>query len=288
MRFRTFAGLSEYQYIGMGSTFFSDFRLFHLSLGMETMYSIEHEVEKQERFDFNRPFQCIEMLYAQSTEVLPGFDWAQPTIAWLDYDDQLRAFMLEDLEIVAEVIEHGSAYCLSANAHPGAHGSARRHKLVESVGEENIPEGVQSDDDLAGSKTADVYREILVTRLHKVLAERNAVLPDPEQLAARELFHFRYRDGAPMLTVGWLFHRDDEATRGQVERTLAGLPQLPVDDTPYEIEVPSLTFKEMRHLDEHLPADDPEEESGFIPEEDRRKYAQLYRFFPSFVDAEVQ
>ena len=53
------------------------------------MISIEKDEDRRERFEFNKPFDCIEVRYGHSNQVLPKCDWAPRTILWLDYDSQL-------------------------------------------------------------------------------------------------------------------------------------------------------------------------------------------------------
>ena len=54
-----FGAVESYRYIGFGSTYFSDFILFHKALGIKHMISIERDRENEERFRFNCPFRCI-------------------------------------------------------------------------------------------------------------------------------------------------------------------------------------------------------------------------------------
>ena len=52
-RLSVFGSLKTYRYIGFGSTYFTDFTLFHRALDMNNMVSIEKDEEKAARFDFN-------------------------------------------------------------------------------------------------------------------------------------------------------------------------------------------------------------------------------------------
>src|SRR5260221_7695756 len=80
-----FRPLDDYQYVGMGALHFADFTMFHKELGISRMFSIEGDGNTR-RFDFNKPFDCIEMLFGMSTAMLQRrVDWSTPTILWLDY-----------------------------------------------------------------------------------------------------------------------------------------------------------------------------------------------------------
>lgn len=48
-RLSSFHSIREYQYIGFGSTFFTDFSLFHKNMGINDLYSIEIEEDYKER-----------------------------------------------------------------------------------------------------------------------------------------------------------------------------------------------------------------------------------------------
>src|SRR6266581_5372051 len=81
-----FGSINAYRYIGLGSNFFSDFILFHKSLGITNMTSIEQDRPFAKRFAFNRPFLCVDIKIGESGEILPTLNWSMRTILWLDYD----------------------------------------------------------------------------------------------------------------------------------------------------------------------------------------------------------
>ena len=89
-----FERLDRYRYIGFGSTFFSDFSLFHKSLRITDSISIEKDVQNHERFEFNRPYRCIRIEFGESNEVLPKLAWDVKTIVWLDYDYTLEQWSI--------------------------------------------------------------------------------------------------------------------------------------------------------------------------------------------------
>jgi hypothetical protein len=103
-------------YIGFGSIFFVDFRMIHKELGIKKMINIEGNIEDKQRFEFNKPYSCIDLKWGKSTEVLIDLDWTGKKIIWLDYDETLQAYMFEDLEIIFSNIEPGSFYFLSCNS----------------------------------------------------------------------------------------------------------------------------------------------------------------------------
>src|SRR5437879_5407175 len=75
-----FGTLESYRYVGFGSTYFSDFFLFHKSLGITNMTSIEKDVANRDRFLFNIPYNCIGIEFGESGNVLPSLPWNTRTI----------------------------------------------------------------------------------------------------------------------------------------------------------------------------------------------------------------
>jgi len=94
------APLREYQYVGFGSIFFADYRLFHRTFGMDKMVSIEGYENDGKRVEFNRPYDCIDVRMGMSFDVLPHLDWKQRSIVWLDYDHEIALHVLQDVDLV--------------------------------------------------------------------------------------------------------------------------------------------------------------------------------------------
>ena len=74
-RLSPIARVDTYRYVGFGSTYFSDFSLIHRALGITDLVSIERETDKRDRFELNRPYGSIELMFGESTELLPELDW---------------------------------------------------------------------------------------------------------------------------------------------------------------------------------------------------------------------
>jgi hypothetical protein len=128
---------------------------------------------------------------------------------------------------------------------------------------------------------------IVTNQIHQTLTERNGGRPPENQLEFKQLFNFHYDDGTRMLTVGGLLY--DEGQEDHVRSCgFESIPFVSLDENPYLIEVPNLTYREIRHLDKQLPADDPADLEGpGISLEDLERYRRLYRHFPTFAEAEV-
>jgi hypothetical protein len=115
LRLHPFARVEQYRYIGFGSIYFSDFHLFHRSLGISDMLSIERDVDAKECFEFNRPYQCVRLDFRPSSEVLPELNWMSPAIVWLDYDGKLDESVLSDVITFFNRAHSGSLLLVSIN-----------------------------------------------------------------------------------------------------------------------------------------------------------------------------
>ena len=70
----------------------------------------------------------------------------------------------------------------------------------------------------------------------------------------------------------------------------ADLKFVRLGDEHYSIEVPKLTYRELRFLDRHLPNDDCnvlQRKARAIPETDLARYMEVYRWFPAFAEADL-
>jgi Putative O-methyltransferase len=284
-----FESLNSYQYVGMGSPYFTDFSLFHKSLGIKHMTSIEVMKEYEIRFEFNRPYRCINLLFESSTEALPKLNWDRRTILWLDYDDPggLKMECLTDISTFCAVARSGSILIVTVDARPGENPEKRLTELDARLGEK-VPQDTKNRDLDQLWGTAKVYREIIKNEVDKALSERNSPLTPDQQFCYKQLFNFHYRDSssALMLTTGGLLYeqKDDYIVK---ECGFDSLPFVKKAAEPYSIEVPILTLREVRYFDKLLPTLESGGLKGFaIEPEELRRYAEIYRYYPSYVEAE--
>lgn len=290
-RFSEFRLVDTYRYIGFGSTYFSDFQLIHKSLNIQVMKSIERDVENKARFEFNKPFRCIEMEFGESNLVLPALHWADiPTIAWLDYDGRLTAEVLIDIKTFCSSASPPSALVVSVNAQPGppdpANENARLDQLIKAVGDDKVPAGVTAKD-LREWGTARVYRKIINNEIDETITDRNGDKPPGSELLYRQLLNFHYSDTAKMLTVGGLIY--DRGLEARVQScAFDQLKFIRSGQEPFLIDPPNLTYRELRYLDTLLPVDPaaPPSLPG-VPSADVQKYAEMYRYFPTFAETEL-
>lgn len=298
-RLYPFQRIETYRYVGFGSIYFSDFQLLHRELGITNMLSIEKDVSAKACFKFNRPYKCIRLKFATSTEVLPTLSWKRRTILWLDYNDRLNVNILGDIATVFLRATSGSMVVISVNAQPDTEPSKEERDLYqEATGKpfdlgdyrlriakelvgEKLPVGT-SGADLRGQEFARVFRDIIDSAIAEQLSIRNAMLPVGKKIHYRQLFHFRYKDGAQMLTVGGILYRDAE------EKVVAAcdfdtLPFIRAGAEHFSIKAPCLTAKEIRHLNSQLPARSfLRVRAPGVPDADVKRYVEVYRYFPAF------
>ena len=288
-RLSEFGTIESYRYVGFGSIYFCDFCLFHKSLGITNMLSIEWDVKNAGRFKFNRPFGCIQIKFGDSNEELPALSWNERTILWLDYDRKLDRAALTDISWFCAHAVPGSAILVTVNAQSDRFDEGPLQQLRERVGEEKVSPAI-GETELKGWGTADVNRRIITNEIQEKLDIRNGGRSAGSRMLYRQLFNFRYADGPnfpKMLTVGGLLFEEGQSNIvGKC--AFETLPFVRPEEKGYLIEVPNLTFRELRHLDAQLPISDPKQlDAPSIPEKDLERYARVYRYFPAFVDAEL-
>jgi hypothetical protein len=288
--------LKDYKYIGFGSTFFSDIRLIHRRLGIKDIISIEREESDEPRFELNKPYDCVRMEYGRSKEILPELEWDKATILWLDYDDEIALYMFSDIREFMTKAPAGSVIFVTINAHPTSYRQLEEEskddedrtmvdELRENLGREYIPADVERKD-LRGWGYGRVCRRIILNQIEEIfLPDRNEGENEEDKVEFRQLVNFRYSDGAKMRTIGGIL-ASDEVEEALDASDFEDLFFIRRGEKSYEIDPPTLTFAEMRVLDKELPGD-PEDINSPVPDSDIRRYSDIYRYFPRFVESEL-
>lgn len=292
-RLLNFSDLTEYKYVGFGSTFFSDFSLIHKSLGLTDLLSIEKEEKDKERFRFNRPYKCVRLRFGDANDVLPTISWAKKIILWLDYDYKLDESMLTDIGTFISRAQTGSVILLTMDVAPDnlpdKEGEKNRYEqLTERINKAKIPIDVE-EKHLDKENCPKVCYNIVNNEIDEVLAKRNWGLENKFKLTYKQLFNFIYKDGSsPMLTIGGIIYSNndkDKIKKCHFER-LDFIKTEKNKYEPYKINVPKLTFREMRYLDKKLPSS-KRVNLRFISKKIMKDYSKIYRYFPNFVEAEI-
>ncbi len=296
-RLSPFGAVPEYRYVGFGANSFVDFVLFHRQLWIHQMISIESREELEDRIRFNCPFKCIDLRFGPSSRELPKIDWSVRSIVWLDYDRPLNINMLTDLALVANRATPGTFVCASATADIGAgeeeetpyasqSEADRRLERLNRQLPDRVPRHVRGRD-LKGWGTAAVFREVVTNEIETALSVRNGLLPQGGRLEYHQLFNFNYADGMKMMTCGGvIIDRGQQAILSQCD--FDALDFVRTSSEPYLIEVPTLTLREVRHLEEQLPrAFRARLKIPGVSKEHVKAYAKIYRYWRPFASIDV-
>ncbi len=280
-----FSPINKYRYIGFGSPFFADYILFHKQLGIENMISIEKDYVNQERFEYNKPYRCIEMRYGTSNVELPGINWEESRdIVWLDYDGHLDTDVLEDIQTVFYRVSSGSIVTLTVNVNyrPGAGGFALFSKCLG----DKMPENLEMSD-IQHWKAAEVCKNIILEEINKTINNRNGLQDEGEKYFFEQLYYLGYSDGAKMLTFGGIVFNEKDKPKFE-SCNFNELYFIKQANDMHLIDVPSLTYKEIRNLDSQLPSQYIEHlNSPGVKAEDIKRYSNLYKYFPAFSETEI-
>jgi putative O-methyltransferase len=284
-----FGKVKNYRYVGMGSFYFSDFILFHKALEITDMVSIESDPDDYRRCVFNSPFDCIKVRFGHSTEVLSKLAWDNVrTVLWLDYDYKLDGSVLDDISFFCASACSGSVLLVTVDAHIEPTDRKALNGLISNVGKDNVPPDVRNKD-LRGWGSAKVARRIINNRIAEILNSRNGDRESGNCFVYKQLFNFSYSDGTRMTTVGGLLF--DEGQFGLTANCgFDDLTFVRTGDEPYLIEVPKLTYRELRYLDQSLPVDSYERlktKTEGIPDADLKAYSDVYRWFPTFAETDL-
>ena len=275
---------SNYQYICFGGLSFTDFKLFHRELHINTMYSIEGGYNES-KLEFNKPYSCIKILCGKSLAMLSTIELTQPSIIWLDYDDCLSLDIFNDLEHILMRIPHGSIYLMSCNR------QLRKDKTPYSIEELTeiynnlVPIGLDKDC-CSSTKAAETIRRMLEGDCNNVISDRNKT--EATKLKFKTLFNLIYEEyrGARMYTFGGIVLNDsfDEKSLKLSDLDFIGTSE------PYEIDIPNLTYREATALNQILYFDEKENyfiNNSIIDKDEIVRYKKYYKYLPNFYDVRL-
>lgn len=275
----------EYRYLGLGSMWFVDFIMMHKSIGINDLVTIEKESSRTKRVGFNAPYSCVEIKIGPSTTVIRELAWDKRTVAWLDYDDQLRAYMFDDLNQIITKSTSGDVVMLSVNAEASQLNIAEDKALVDPmtvlrglVGATYIP--TDAEKRLSKNQFPALLGEIMFNFM------KSSVLSTTKDLDFFPLFNFSYSDGAKMMTYGGMIvdASDKAILKGM---SLDSRFEFVAHDSQFEIQVPQLTLKEKLELDRRMPCTDapkPDDLPFELKPTEIEAYRRFYQDYPVFAE----
>lgn len=281
-------GTSELRYIGMGAKYFTDFLLFHNEFGVTDMISIEAERERAMRYEFNKPLKSIQMIYGTTNEVLPQIDQFEEkmNLVWLDYDGAFSEGMLSDIETLCRRLYVGSMFFISCNYSFAGKASEKRSAFEKSVGDYFEPDIEKSR--YTNNGIPLIIQELINNLILKVLEKRNRS-DSSRNVQYMQLLFLKYKDGAPMLTIGGILVDDELKNRIINSNILQKLIYCSRDNECFNIEVPKLTYKEIQLVLREIPITDKEYEDNKerfhgIGLDEIRKFEKIYRYYPYYTE----
>jgi hypothetical protein len=290
--------LTKYRYIGLGGIWFVDFVLFHRTLRIRDMISIQEGERYADRARFNKPYGCIQVRTGVSTTELARLLPAdKPVLVWMDYDSMLAGPVLKDIPITCESLKSGDIVLFTVNAdhrrqlaNQKAKGGVVLDRKVVLSSLLKIPVSRIPDE----AVEADGFPPFVATALFGRMKSGTRIASGGA-LKFVPLFNFKYADGATMITIGGMIVNAADEVRlndsGLLTRDpITGLRVLPfvTQEEQFAVRVPLLTHREKLVIDRLLPRDEE------IPDETLARmhctleaaevdaYRQFYRYYPSF------
>lgn len=285
-----FAPSETYQYVGFGSVGFVDFRLCHRMLGIDEMVSIEatDDPDEQERFRRNVPFAGVDLRFGRSTAILPALDFSKKSFVWLDYDNVIARWMATDIATIVQTAASGTFIGVSfASIFPQGK-EAQKTELARL--KSDFPEFVARDakaSDYEGKFYAEFGRSTLDALLKKAISDADAGEADPsKRRSAQQVCYFRYKDGLPMVTVGWVVFA--EAERAVLEESkLDQLMFYRDGKVALNIDIPLVTPHEVAEMERRLPALLTAVDLDWIPMEEKEAFGKSCRYLPRYATLET-
>lgn len=279
-----FAPLKDYTYVGFGSVYFADFILFHRALGLVDLHSIERGVRHKDRFLYNKPYGYVEMHWGTASKRLPEIDWSKRAIVWLDYDKPLSTEYLSDIAKVVTNAQSGSVVLTTVDVDPKRLTDLWLDGLRDDLSEGSIPSTLTADA-LKGPKGPRLVWDVVDHEIREATRVR-AKTTGPPDLEYRQVFNFVYNDGSKMTTIGGILLDGTDVPR-YLSSGIAELPFARAGSSPLLLQVPKLTYKEMRALDRTVPRTaGSEPPPPGLPADTPDQYLSIYRYFPHFVEAD--
>jgi len=285
-----FAPIEDYRYVGFGSVAFVDFKMVHRSLGITDLVSIEDAKTDEDKVRFRRnvPMGQIDLRFGNSKAVLPTLDFTKHSLVWLDYDGALSRSMANDMASIAASAASGTfvGVTLTTNfTHPQA-------KMLEEFErlKAEFPEFVEASTKMLTfqnvEKHAEFARKALGSLLQTALDDADVGLWDPgAHRSAHQVCFFRYSDGAPMATIGWLIVAEDDHST-MLDSNLSTLPFFKNGSVPFKIKMPLVTPMEIREMERRLPNVAMPNVLKWIPQKERQAFVEMHRYMPSFGNVE--
>lgn len=274
----------NYQYIGMGSAFFVDFKLFHKILGINQMFSFEGKKSNIERCDKNKPFGCIKVIPERTEKGLSEIDWkTNKSIVWLDYESEINTAMLGDVNTIVQNAQSGNILITTLRRSNDQY----ENKIEQFQNEfKNYLLKKVTYDDLHIRNSAKLLNNIFNASINDKVTKVFSAYKEHQKLNFYPLFEFTYEDGAAMYTFGGIFLNSEDKEEFDTFK-LHELDFVRKENRPYSISFPIITDQEFHLLNSKLPAPDLATFTAYseletIPKLHRENYFRTYKYYPNY------
>lgn len=295
--------ITNYHYIGFGSTYFVDFSLFHRELGITNMISIEKDDTVEDRCEFNKPFGCIKLMIGDSSTILPNIELDKiKSIIWLDYDYAIRDFMFSDIRTVISSMMPMSFFMLTININlkefsddipkdDDDRNKKIRNNIINAIGKDRFPDEYD-DKRMTPAVFSQLMYDSIIQEINSVVNTRNKDKSRPNVIFHQTIY-FQYEDGAKMMTLGGFLLNKEEAENVITTMGIQNLPYYRHGKEAYTIECPILSIKEIMGLNALIPPKNKKPNGNYddkkfnrfpLPYDAKLKYLDLYRYFPHFTE----
>jgi len=275
----------EYQYVGFGGVSFTDFKLFHKELNIDSLISIEGGSFSKEKVEFNSPYSFIRIIRDLSTNALGSIDTSDKTLVWLDYDGTLDNYMFHDLQLLFSKLPVGSIYMITCNRELKYRKEAREYTVEEFEDKFGSlkPFGIKPKD-FTGSNNYKTIRRMLLNTIQSTLKSRNS--SEGSKLIFSQIFNLKYREsrGANMYTFGGVITEEDFDIN---KLDLSKFDFVNSEETAYELKIPNLTLKEIELINKNFNDDANLLKKNIIDSVDLSTYKKTYRYLPKFFDTRL-
>ena len=256
--------IENYQYIGFGSFMFDDFKIIHNQLGISKMISLESNKTVHQRAEFNKPYKCIKVQNTKSSIFIDDFSPEKNFIFWLDYTapSELGSQFSEFCTLVGTKMNAHDIVRITLNANPATLDSNNNAEEVkEQIYKkriEKLNERIQDympTDTNEENMSAIKYPFFLLSCLKRAAIQ--ALTPSEYQKKyLSPLFSSVYADGPHQMVTLTAIVLDCEDEGKKIKECLDQYHDYVKFEwnEPCHIGIPSLTTKELIHINNLLPA----------------------------------
>jgi hypothetical protein len=273
--------IPTYHYIGFGSIFFQDFRLFHRMLGVETMTSIEGSSEIIKRCKFNQPMKTIKLFEGMSSDYIPKIKQRDNYIIWFDYDYGINGIVSNDVVGCISKLGAGSLFFVTVDLELSRDLQNQSLRKVYEYFRAELPSFAVSGftkRDFSGSCIVETYLKMIDRCVQAGLKGRG-------DISFETLVVITYADGHKMLTVGGMI-ADHKARMMLGSDSISRLWFLKRQTVTQPLNIPRivLTRKEILYLERYCPSGKPALEKTGVDRDTFAEFQKFYRFWPSYFE----